>query len=546
VEPGWECPVPGRSCTPVCGDEELIGSEQCDDGNRADGDGCSSRCAVEPGSMCTLPMPGAPSVCTQSACGNGTREAGESCDLGILNGIFNGDGTGCSRTCSQEPECRPSGTTQACAAVCGDANVDAGEQCDDGNGSSGDGCSATCTIEMGFVCTETPAFETQPCSTGAGQCLVLPITYRDFDGQNQAQGHPDFYFLGGSRVCVPNASGRPPEMNEGCWASDSTPLCKGIAAATLGPDGKPALGAITSCACRFTDWDNTGILQGASGVTTCAAGAANPQRIELSQPVVASADSFREWYADSAKSQRVVSSIELAQTGTEYRFSSSDGRTVYEDLHDIFMGVTIPAINGAAANTLSSGFFPLEALTGIGAAKTCNLSPYWTVGSGPCVAGDGYNVPQQWDPKGSYTAMMAGTGGPVKPVTGVARNFYFTSEVRYLFRYGGSGSISFRGDDDTWIYVNGRLALDLGAPHERLQGSIALNGSTGTWTILTTDTTGAAVPPASGGTGTVELGLEIGKTYELAVFHADRHPRESNYELTLSAFPTVKTACVPD
>jgi hypothetical protein len=69
-----------------------------------------------------------------------------------------------------------------------------------------------------------------------------------------------------------------------------------------------------------------------------------------------------------------------------------------------------------------------------------------------------------------------------------------------------------------WVFVNGRLALDLGAPHERLHG------------MVTIDT---------------QWGLEPGRIYEIAVFHADRHPRESNYQLTLSGFATTKSVCVP-
>jgi cysteine-rich repeat protein len=39
-------------------------------------------------------------------------------------------------------------------AVCGDALLDAGETCDDGNTNPGDGCSALCQVEPGFECTD--------------------------------------------------------------------------------------------------------------------------------------------------------------------------------------------------------------------------------------------------------------------------------------------------------------------------------------------------------------------------------------------------------
>ena len=42
-----------------------------------------------------------------------------------------------------------------------------------------------------------------------------------------------------------------------------------------------------------------------------------------------------------------------------------------------------------------------------------------------------------------------------------------------------------------------------------------------------------------------QTGLEMGKTYEIAVFHADRHPSESNYQLTLSGFSTTRSNCGP-
>lgn len=61
-----------------------------------------------------------------AACGNAMIEAGEECDDGNL-----GDGDGCDGSCERE-------------AFCGDGTLDPGEVCDDGNHRSGDGCRSDC------------------------------------------------------------------------------------------------------------------------------------------------------------------------------------------------------------------------------------------------------------------------------------------------------------------------------------------------------------------------------------------------------------------
>ena len=48
----------------ACGDGIVDGSEQCDDGNTARGDGCSATCTIESGWTCS----GQPSVCTRGGC----------------------------------------------------------------------------------------------------------------------------------------------------------------------------------------------------------------------------------------------------------------------------------------------------------------------------------------------------------------------------------------------------------------------------------------------------------------------------------------------
>jgi fibro-slime domain-containing protein len=133
----------------------------------------------------------------------------------------------------------------------------------------------------------------------------------------------------------------------------------------------------------------------------------------------------------------------------------------------------------------------------------------------------------------------------VAPVTGVLRNFYFTSEVRYLFRYVGGETLAFYGDDDVWVFINGNLVLDLGAPHERLQGTVTLTSTGADWVIQSQNIVSGVW--ANIATGSVTgLGLELDNTYEIAVFHADRHPRESNYQLTLSGFSTTRSVCEPE
>jgi cysteine-rich repeat protein len=72
-----------------------------------------------------------------AVCGDGERVPGcEACDEGAGNSDTLPDA--CRTSCER--------------AQCGDGIVDAGEQCDDGNGADCDGCDAGCAVEPGVVC----------------------------------------------------------------------------------------------------------------------------------------------------------------------------------------------------------------------------------------------------------------------------------------------------------------------------------------------------------------------------------------------------------
>ena len=108
-----------------CGNSkwEEYNLEECDDGNNANDDGCSSTCKIEARWVCVNTV-NATSTCSYTPCGNG-----------FYDNIA--------------------------------APYNYGEQCDDGNTVDGDGCSSTCTIEDCYFCTTaSPSVCTKQCENG--------------------------------------------------------------------------------------------------------------------------------------------------------------------------------------------------------------------------------------------------------------------------------------------------------------------------------------------------------------------------------------------
>jgi len=488
-----------------------------------------------------------------AVCGNGLVEAAEACDRGADNGLTYGDGNGCSMACQTEPSCLDAnGATRACDTVCGDGNKEGSEQCDDGNTSSGDGCSAACRIEQGFNCAEgaTP----YPRCTGApnAPCLRMAVTYRDFKDETQPDGHPDFFFLGGVsavapsagqlRACISDAAGAHNQVG----SSDAVDRTWGIAGDTL-LHGKPQYGPGTDTPylspCRFTDWSVANSAHFPTpyqfatnsplrNVATGSVGAAPTWSSGLPGiPMVTGKTSFDQWFNDSSLSVRSRSSIQLDESTQGlfgYRFS-----------------VTADRLNGE--------FFPLDIVNGIPSTTLlCNLWPIWY--PFPSCVGDYYLT--------NLTLTPTAVPGWITAASGRLHDYYFTMEARALVPFNSPFHIKLASDDDAWLFIDGTLVLDLGGLHDILPGSVFID-SEGNANIVEggatnmnndvvtsyTDANGQPVTltqPGDYRVRTVNLGLQLGHTYEVALFHAERSPTDSLLGLEINDSYRVMSHCYAD
>ncbi len=169
---------------PACGNGVVEGSEQCDDQNTTLGDGCNATCVVETNYTCS----GSPSRCervaascvnSQVVCNNGVSPL---CNSASPNATCVGYRFNASDPWQYAPYCCTTdsgdcrGGTPSCngvipapppTPVCGDSIVQIAspynEQCDDGNRTSNDGCSAACRNE---ICGDGVKQPSESCDDG--------------------------------------------------------------------------------------------------------------------------------------------------------------------------------------------------------------------------------------------------------------------------------------------------------------------------------------------------------------------------------------------
>ena len=421
------------------------------------------------GNSCGGDMP------TGAACGDGVLANDEACDDG--NTVSK---DGCSADCSMvEVGFSCVVPAQPCfpIAKCGDGAATAPEACDDGNTAAGDGCSPRCTWESGFKCDDSSPSVCTPTTCGDG---VKEGTESCDDGNLEP-------YDGCSSTC---------QTEPNCKAGACTSDCgDGLVIGEECDDGNTRSGDGCSDQCKIEPG------------FTCAA--ATTDVATLNVPIVYR--DFRD-HADTyhghpnfhwpglATATLGIAMVNLDTDGKPQYLgagnlhvdSQDDFQSWYRDTdYSIKFIDSLPLTNNAGVFSYdSTGFFPLD--------------------------GKGWAA----DATNPETTFLGDDGLP--------HNFLFTSEVHYWFQYDAAkaATLTFRGDDDVWVFVAGRLAVDIGGVHGPVMGSVVLDAST-------TDT---------GGT---PLALEQGQIYEIDVFQAERNPSGSNYRLSLSGFNANPTVCAP-
>jgi fibro-slime domain-containing protein len=497
VEQGFVCPVVGATCRTLCGDRLQVGNEQCDDGNTQDGDGCNSHCQLEPGYVCDNA-----GVCRKTVCGDGKKEGTEQCDdtnPGQVDLPFDG-----CYGCLQEPDC----STGTCKSACGDGQRFSDEECDDGNRTNGDGCSSDCKIEKGFTCKDEPLAEPPPTKD-------IPVVARDFIG------------LGHQVSSATITSNYHPDFNNH-YGPDG--ILFAMVKTTLGPNGKPVW--------RWHPYNPSDITTDTTPDGTKVPTPLPGCQCDDSAPAASWSKSSETWSGG------------WAGPAVTFDFSRppcscSDGSScVCDNPAHLYKDTCMQNTNRRNLSTPSNFAQWYTAVDDVNLVLPFTLSLTLADANTGSYTNMSSSLATGFDPIGANAGWIAAGKETLSGCDKQSmQNASFTTETRFWFEYQGGEQFAFSGDDDTWVFVNRTLVVDLGTLHGKEDGSFTLDASNGSALVKAWNHYYDGTDYTTTQGNNLQLGLVLGKVYEVAMFQAERNACGSNFGVTLKNFSKPKSSC---
>jgi fibro-slime domain-containing protein len=101
----------------------------------------------------------------------------------------------------------------------------------------------------------------------------------------------------------------------------------------------------------------------------------------------------------------------------------------------------------------------------------------------------------------------------------IFHNYDFTYHISTTLGFSGGETLTFTGDDDLWVFINGQLAVDIGGIHPATIQSITLNPG--------------------------DFGMTAGNNYSFDIFYAERHILDAAFRMDITA-PLQNNPQVPE